>query len=263
MCKAFSCVVNKSGEVFWKLGKDSHEDIIKEFQIKDVDTESICRVEIFPKDYLDMANPMCDTGRKEYWQFIFDNNSHIAPEWWKASHDKACWEACNKWYEEINKIVNFEEARNPINPFKLPEVKKITKKQIKLLIEWDSVWDSVRGSVWGSVWDSVGGSVWDSVWDSVRGSVGGSVWDSVWDSVRGSVGGSVWDSVRDSVRGSVWGYFSSLFKLKFKFDFSSNTKLWKMGLVPSFDGKIWRLHTGEKAKIVYEISQEDLRKMKA
>jgi hypothetical protein len=58
--------------------------------------------------------------------------------------------------------------------------------------------------------------------------------------------------------------FSCLFpKLKFKFDFSSNTKLWKMGLVPSFDGKIWRLHTGPKAAIVYEISKEELQKMKA
>jgi hypothetical protein len=73
---------------------------------------------------------------------------------------------------------------------------------------------------------------------------------------------SVWGSVGGSVRDSVWGYISSLFKLKFKFDFSSNTKLWKMGLVPSFDGEIWRLHTGAKAKIIYEISQEYLRKMR-
>jgi hypothetical protein len=29
--------------------------------------------------------------------------------------------------------------------------------------------------------------------------------------------------------------------------------------VPSFDGKIWRLHAGKDAKIVYEISKEELK----
>jgi hypothetical protein len=29
--------------------------------------------------------------------------------------------------------------------------------------------------------------------------------------------------------------------------------LWKDGFVPSFDGKAWRLHSGEKAGIVYEL----------
>jgi hypothetical protein len=32
-----------------------------------------------------------------------------------------------------------------------------------------------------------------------------------------------------------------------------------MGLVPSFDDNIWRLHGGEKAEVFYEISKEDLK----
>jgi hypothetical protein len=46
------------------------------------------------------------------------------------------------------------------------------------------------------------------------------------------------------------------------YPFESSVKLWKLGLMPSFDGKIWRLHTGKKAKIIYEIPQVELRKMK-
>jgi hypothetical protein len=46
--------------------------------------------------------------------------------------------------------------------------------------------------------------------------------------------------------------------IKYKFDFSSNNKLWDRGLVPSFDGKKWRLHSGPKAKIVWEGTVEDL-----
>ena len=57
-----------------------------------------------------------------------------------------------------------------------------------------------------------------------------------------------WDSVRDSVR----AYTSSFFILPaWKYitatggvnPFQSCIDLWEMGIVPSFDGKVWRLHT--------------------
>jgi len=97
-------------------------------------------------------------------------------------------------------------------------------------------------------WDSVRASVWDSVWASVRDSVG----DSVWDSVGDSVGYSVWDSVWDSVLDNIGAYTSSFFNLdKWKYiehekganPFQSCIDLYKRGLVPSFDGKYWRLHS--------------------
>ena len=66
-----------------------------------------------------------------------------------------------------------------------------------------------------------------------------------------SVWASVWDSVRDSVR----VYISSFFNIKYEYDFSSGVRLWKAGLVPSFDGKTWRLHTGKNAKIVYGLEK--------
>ena len=74
-------------------------------------------------------------------------------------------------------------------------------------------------------------------------------WDSVWDAVRASVGASVWDSVG----ASVGAYIGSFFDIDYKFDFSSAVKLWEAGLVPSFDGKTWRLHTGKDAHVVYEM----------
>jgi hypothetical protein len=52
---------------------------------------------------------------------------------------------------------------------------------------------------------------------------------------------------------------SSYFDIQYKYDFSSNNKLWDSGLIPSFDGKTWRLHTGKNAKIIYEISANDLK----
>ena len=70
---------------------------------------------------------------------------------------------------------------------------------------------------------------------------------------------SVWASVRDSVRASVRAYTSSYFNIKqWEYvehkkganPFQSAIDLWERGLVPSFDGKLWRLH-GKDGKILW------------
>jgi hypothetical protein len=45
-----------------------------------------------------------------------------------------------------------------------------------------------------------------------------------------------------------------------KYPFAPCVQLWELGLVSSFDGKTWRLHGGEKAKVLFEITAEELRK---
>uniref|UniRef100_A0A6M3KP24 Uncharacterized protein n=1 Tax=viral metagenome TaxID=1070528 RepID=A0A6M3KP24_9ZZZZ len=46
-------------------------------------------------------------------------------------------------------------------------------------------------------------------------------------------------------------YTNPLFKTG-EYPFQSFVDLWKMGLVPSFDGKLWRLHGGKDAKVLWE-----------
>jgi len=163
-------------------------------------------------------------------------------------------EVAEKW---VNRL-DFKEIVEPliikpiVKPFELPKVEQVTDEQIGWLKAWnsvrDSVWDSVRGSVFDSVGDSVGDSVRDSVFDSV--------WDSVRNSVWDSVGASVGDLVLDSVGDLVGAYISSFFKIAYEYDFSPAIKLWESGLVPSFDGKTWRLHSGTIADVVYEWTPE-------
>jgi hypothetical protein len=165
------------------------------------------------------------------------------------------------------------EVLFPVNPLLLPKSTP-TDADIALLKQWDSVGASVWASVWASVRASVGASVrdsvrdsvwnsvWDSVWDSVWASVRASVWDSVWDSVRDSVWASVWDSVWASVWDSVRAYIGSLFPAITKWEYVNHNPgvypfqpvvdLWRRGLVPSYDGQTWRLHSGPKAEIVWE-----------
>jgi hypothetical protein len=175
-----------------------------------------------------------------------------------------------EWFNTLDykRIIEPLIIKPIINPLELPLPALVLDEQVELLRQWACVWASVRASVWASVrdsmrasvWDSVRASVWASVWDSVGDSVGASVRASVWASVRASV----WASVRASVWASVWdsvgAYVSSFFDTQYKYDFSPCVKLWEMGLVPSFDGKTWRLHSGSKSAIVYLISKVDLEK---
>jgi hypothetical protein len=73
------------------------------------------------------------------------------------------------------------------------------------------------------------------------------------------VGASVGDSVGDSVRAYISSLFPNIKEWK-NIDhpkdinpFQSCIDLWNSGLVPSYDGSIWRLHSGKKANIVYEL----------
>ena len=143
-------------------------------------------------------------------------------------HTKKDEEIVEKQVRDLNfKTIVPELIIKPIiHPFKDRNCTTVTKSDIAKLKKWDSVRDSV--------WASVG----DSVWASVR--------------------ASVWDSVGDSV----WAYISSFFDVKYGYDFSSNNKLWESGFIPSFDGKAWRLHSGKNAKIVFEITEEELKNYK-
>ena len=246
MCKAFSCIVTKD-TVYWKAGVDSHDQLISDNKLKDDTTDGdlikFAKIEITPD-----GGYLHPEGK---WTFKVDENT--TPRWLRERHKKMCWDALGKWKADVYGRVNLVAAINPVNPLKL-DAPLVTPKTILLVKEWDSVGDSVWTSVWASVGASVGASVWASVGDSVRASVGDSVWTSVWASVWASVGASVGDSVR--------AYTGSLFTIPewaSGYPYQPAVDLWKMGFVPSFDGEIWRLHTGEKAAIVWQMTVKELR----
>lgn len=101
-------------------------------------------------------------------------------------------------------------------------------------------------------------------WASVRDSIWDSVSDSVGDSVRASAWGSVWGSVSDSTREYTSSLFPDIKTWKYvdhkegKNPFQCGIDLWNRGFIPSFDGKTWRIHSGENTEIVFEISKKEL-----
>ncbi len=244
MCKFFSFVGDGYGNYLyadWNLRKmnlqtnwDSHTAILTHFKVPPKMQDRWSKYEY---------NPLTK-------EFTVDQGVE--------GHDH---EAAENWVQHLNfktvvKPLVVKKIRNPLTG----RAKKVTDKEIVLLDRWIQIVGSVRGSVrdsvWYSVYDSVGDSVGDSVWTSVWDSVGCLVWTSVWDSTGASVWDSGWGLVRASVYDSVRAYTSSFFKIKYAHDFSYTIKLWSSGFVPSFDGKIWRLHSGKNAEIVYEKSNE-------
>ena len=213
MCKAFSCLVLKSGEVKWEMGIDSHFSIQEKFGLRELQVVSnpseitIAKVEIYPAngDYL----------HPNKWVFKIDES--VTPSWWTPLDEKVAWKAHGQWKRQLNRII---VRKSTVHPFKIKPPLKITKKQLAALKRWDSVRDSVCASV--------GASVRASVWDSV------------------------------------WAYTGSFLKLPRKawkytekiegdgYPFEPAVYLWESGLVPSYDGKKWRLHAGKDAKIVWE-----------
>lgn len=96
MCKAFSCIIHKSKKVYWKRGIDSHNDIFKKFKL-DLSNEKrqYCQIEITP-DNNNYVFP-------DKWSLHFDDG---CPDWWKQSHESACFSALEKWKNYTNKLRN-------------------------------------------------------------------------------------------------------------------------------------------------------------
>ena len=142
-------------------------------------------------------------------------------------------EAAEKWANRLDfkTVVEPLIVKPVVNPFKLTEVTEVTAEHIQWLHDIALVRDSIFDSIMTSIENWAFASVMDSVWASVM------------------------DLVRASYV-SVWAYASSFFAIEYQHDYSSAVKLWEAGLVLSFDGEVWRLHTGMDAHVVYEESEK-------
>ena len=173
-------------------------------------------------------------------------------------------------YQASSKLI----IKDIINPMKVERSSEVTDNEIKLLKEWKKFWDSDgecdRVSLWGNLeplWALGKLSDRDPAWDLIRKLLWNSLWDSFWDSVielfNDETWGDIWEGLYGSVIGAFYGYMCSFFYIKswigfkhlpeYQNPFQSGIDLWDVGLVPSFDGKTWRLHSGENAEVVYEI----------
>ena len=217
MCQFFSLISDGNGKPYYFDWKQRQKILAGEIKVESPDSHTSIA------DFYGFKGAKEDTVNKyEYDPFTKDFQVDQLNTTYDSGKIRKFCKALD--FKTVVKPLTIKKIYNPVEE---SNRKRVTQKDLDLLKKWDSVRDSVR----------------DSVGDSVRASVGDSVWNSVGDSVRASVGDSVWDSVR--------AYTSSFFNIpKFK-KYKPLVDLWNRGLVPSFNGKKWRLH-GREGKVLWE-----------
>jgi hypothetical protein len=142
-----------------------------------------------------------------------------------------------------------------IHPF---EVKRneVVEEDITNLNTWikiNNCYNDTGGNINVNIWKRIGVSVSNSVRTCISFSAERCLWNSLWGLISDNIGYSIGDSVWKSVWHSYYAYVSSFFRIKYDHDFTCLNELWNRGFVSSFDGTTWRLHSGEKAEVVYEV----------
>lgn len=155
---------------------------------------------------------------------------------------------------DFKKIMPELIIKDIIHPFKLKE-RKPTKVDVVLLKKWASVNALLVTSVRDSVWDSISGSLGFPFRDWFAVSFGSWFTSPFVTSFGYAFSDPLWAYSSSFLSLQQWKY------VKHKKGYNPYTpaiKLWEKGLVPSFDGKIWRLHSGENARIVLRIKEDEL-----
>ena len=225
MCKFFSCTSNGKGKLKYFTWEQRKQILNNEFKIgSNLITEADSHSSILEYEKHKIGY-IGDIGiKRNKYEYNPITKKFIIDQINTKDDSEIIKKKCMNL--DFSKIVEPLIIHGMINPFKDKSVIKIYKKNILLLKKWASVRDSV--------------------------------WDYVWASFRASVRASVWDSV--------WAYTSSYFNIEkwkytnnksYKNPFQSCIDLWNRGIVPSFDGKMWRLH-GHEGKVIWEDNKHEI-----
>ena len=115
-------------------------------------------------------------------------------------------------------------------------------------------WKTFHTQVEDIVENYINSSVKIPVIDAVKSNIRIPVRDVLRYSIKKGLSQNINNDIQLSDKEICHCYYSSFFTYPhIKNPLQSGIDLWDAGLVPSFDGKTWRLHRGEKADIVYEM----------
>ena len=121
------------------------------------------------------------------------------------------------------------------HPLKNNVITTISEEDIILLKEWSEIWDLKKFLPKEDYKNIFLGRDFHIFWNCSSTSIGG---------IIGLIYGNLFMLHHGkSLQNVVFGY---------AFRVSCIIKLWKRGIIPSFDGKIWKLHSGEKAIIIWK-----------
>ena len=166
MCNFWSCILTREGKVLWSEATSSHEEIIKENNLKDnklIDRDFI-RLEVHSKNKIDLFSK-----NAKNWEFKIDE-ANTLPEWflqeqkhweeivwisWKKAMEKSLWKL------PLKPVLNFIKS--------IPKVKFFSMKgkiQTAWHVSYGKNWDAAGDAAWGAARDAVRDAEWDAAGDA-------------------------------------------------------------------------------------------------
>jgi hypothetical protein len=88
MCRTFSFIASKNGELYYSLRSDSHEDIVADNEIIDNHQVNIVRIEFTPGNWQDV----------ESYQLKVDES--LLPPWWDRELQESIYKKCCSWVSQ-------------------------------------------------------------------------------------------------------------------------------------------------------------------
>ena len=260
MCRFFSCVSDGHGRVmYFDFG------LRKKYLSKELD--------YYPDSHTSIADYFGYTGSKEDALNKYEYNpltKEFTVDQINTVDDS---KSVRRFCEELDfrTIVPELILKPVIHP--LRDVSGFADSEaLRLLKEWAIFWDSlgdnarsiIKGYVRGSIWDRVSLDSWNNISLIVYIRVGNDTKRSIVRSVSRSYSSMRYDgtldAIHDSVKTSIDAYAGSFFDIwGDEYKYQSAVDLWERGLVPSFNGKTWRLHS--KKGIAWEGTMEHLERI--
>lgn len=129
------------------------------------------------------------------------------------------------------------------NPF-TDNPKQVTQEDIENLQKWVNITNKIGDKYLSYIWDSVDTQSMAKLWRKSREQTLFYIFNQ---QTEKHIWVGMWDCMNV--------YLASFFDVEYKFDIKPVVSLWKRGFIASFDGSIWRLHSGKKVEIVYELKE--------
>lgn len=249
MCKFFGLVSDGKGKPYyfdWNLRKKVLSGELETYN---------------PDSHTSIAEYFGFKGRKEDKLNKYEYNPFTK----KLSIEQINGKDDSKEIGHFCKTLNFKKIVRPlvikpiIYPFDI-EPPKINKKHIELVLDWIGI----RSNAIRNIWEQVTDTIDIKVGETVRYIFGYNACVGAGDRIYSDIGDSIFSDpdivdisfrhvrhLRNSIFDSVSAYYATFFDIKYRYDLSPAQKLWNMGLIPAFDGDIWRLYGGKRTKVLW------------
>ena len=269
--KGFGCIISENGDVYWKTGTDSCDDLKEIYELDN--SKNYLSIHIVPDN--DEKYPYLYPD--EPWIMMTYNME--TPEWFTDEMSDTVWDAFGEWKNSVYNVLDYKgllslSAQDTID-IAPDDNYQISSEDIDQFISFTQDVDScvtyIRVSVYNTLYASIGTSVGSDAVNYMNNEIrkpaveAGKVEDRIVPLGVSNVG-VIQSNFYAAILGGYlkednWIYYTGNAG---GYPYEAAVYLWKNGLYPSQDSNLmWRLHSANGGEILYEISNDKITAKKA